>query len=245
LVPGDILSKLKIILLAAVVIAAGVGFLFLPVREWFAQLQGQVESLGAIGPVVMIAAYAVTTVLLIPGSALTIGAGTLFGLGTGAVVVIIGANLGALCSFLLARTFLREKVARWAEAKPKFAAIDRAIGQAGFKMVLLLRLSPAFPFTLLNYLLGLTTVSVGSYVLANLLGMLPGIFLYVYIGATARDALTGGPGGDAGLFQQVLKYVGLLATLAVVVMVTRVARKAIAQAEAAEQPPGRHTSEVR
>ena len=105
---------------------------------------------------------------------------------------VIGANLGALCSFLLARTFLRERVSNWATGNPRFASLDRAIAREGFKVVLLSRLSPVFPFTLFNYFLGLTNVGVSSYVLANLIGMLPGSFLYVYFGATAREALAGG-----------------------------------------------------
>lgn len=219
----------KALLIAFIIIVIGVGFLFLPVRQWLLQLQGQIESLGAIGPVVFALAYVVLTVLLVPGSALTLGAGAIFGLWLGAITVIVGANLGALCSFLLARTFLREKVVRWAEANPKFAALDRAIGREGFKMVLLTRLSPVFPFTLLNYFLGLTNVRTGAYVAANLIGMLPGTFLYVYLGAAAREALHGA--SDATVFRQILKYVGLLATIAVVTLVTRVAKKALAQVE--------------
>ncbi|MFQ5850068.1 MAG: TVP38/TMEM64 family protein [Candidatus Binatia bacterium] len=228
-------QNLKIILTVAVLIGVAIGFLFLPVRQWFFQLEGQVEKLGAAGPVAVAVAYVVMTPLLIPGSAITVGAGTIFGLGIGVLVVIFGANVGALCSFLLARTFLRERVARWVESNPKFVSLDRAIGREGFKMVLLSRLSPAFPFTLLNYLLGLTAVRTGSYVLANLLGMLPGTFLYVYIGAAARDALSGEITGSASLFQQSLKIAGLLATIAVVVIVTRLARKAMAEAESTEQ----------
>lgn len=220
----------KVFLIASIVVAAGVGFLFLPAREWFAQFQDLIESLGAVGPVVFALAYVVLTVLLIPGSALTLAAGAIFGLWIGVITVIIGSNLGALCSYLLARTFLREKVAQWAEANPKFAALDRAIGREGFKMVLLTRLSPIFPFTLLNYFLGLTTVRMVPYVVANVIGMAPATFLYVYIGAAARDALGGGA-EDAAVFKQILKYVGLLATIAVVALVTRLAKKALAQAE--------------
>lgn len=229
------MRNLKAALIAVLLIAIGIGFLFLPIRQWFLQLEGQVESLGVAGPVVVAVAYVLMTVLLIPGSAITIGAGTIFGLGTGVLVVIFGANLGAFCSFLLARTFLREKVALWAQSNPKFGSLDRAIGREGFKMVLLSRLSPVFPFTLLNYLLGLTTVSTGSYVLANLLGMLPGTFMYVYIGTAARDALAGGAAGEATFFQQGLKYIGLAATVAVVIIVTRMARRAMAEAEMADR----------
>ena len=98
-------------------------------------------------------------------------------------------------------------------------------------MVLLTRLSPVFPFVLLNYFLGLTAVRTGSYVLANLIGMLPATFLFVYIGAAARDALAGQMDASAGFYQQNLKVVGLLAAVAVVVVVTRIARKALREAE--------------
>jgi pyruvate/2-oxoglutarate dehydrogenase complex dihydrolipoamide dehydrogenase (E3) component/uncharacterized membrane protein YdjX (TVP38/TMEM64 family) len=227
----------KVSLLVVLVFGLAVGFLFLPIRQWFTMFEGYVRSLGAIGPLVVALAYVVTTVLFIPGSALTIGSGTLFGLKTGFLVVLIGANLGALCAFLLARTLLREKVASWAQGNPKFGSLDRAIGRQGFKMVFLIRLSPAFPFNLLNYLLGLTAVSTGAYLLANLLGMLPGILLYVYIGATARDALAA-QADPVAFYQQALKYVGLFATIAVVFIVTRLARKALREAELEQETSG-------
>ncbi|HKX50583.1 MAG TPA: FAD-dependent oxidoreductase, partial [Candidatus Binatia bacterium] len=222
-------SKTIVVILMLSAIIAGV--LFLPVRQWFIDFESYVQSLGAVGPVVVMLAYILSTVLFIPGSALTIGSGTLFGLTTGFAVVFLGANLGALCSFLLARTLLRDKVANWAAANPKFRSLDQAIGKQGFKMVLLTRLSPVFPFVLLNYFLGLTAVRAAPYVLANLIGMLPATFLFVYIGAAARDALAGQMDASAGFYQQILKVVGLLATVAVVVVVTRIARKALREAE--------------
>jgi pyruvate/2-oxoglutarate dehydrogenase complex dihydrolipoamide dehydrogenase (E3) component/uncharacterized membrane protein YdjX (TVP38/TMEM64 family) len=226
-------NRAIIFLLVVAAIVAGV--LFLPVRQWFMEFDSYVKSLGAVGPFVVVLVYVICTVLFIPGSAITVGAGTLFGLKTGFVVVVLGANLGALCAFLLARTFLREKVARWAEGNPKFRSLDQAIGQQGFKMVLLTRLSPVFPFVLLNYFLGLTAVRTRAYVLANLLGMLPATFLFVYIGAAARDAIAGQMDASAGFYQQILKYIGLLATVAVVVIVTRIARKALREAEQAHE----------
>jgi pyruvate/2-oxoglutarate dehydrogenase complex dihydrolipoamide dehydrogenase (E3) component/uncharacterized membrane protein YdjX (TVP38/TMEM64 family) len=222
-------SKAIIVILLFGIIIAGI--LFLPVRQWFMHFETYVQSLGAIAPAVVVLAYILSTVLFIPGSALTIGSGTLFGLTTGFVVVFLGANLGAVSSFLLARTLLRDKVANWAAANPKFRSLDQAIGKQGFKMVLLTRLSPVFPFVLLNYFLGLTAVRTAPYVLANLIGMLPATFLFVYIGAAARDALAGQMDASAGFYQQILKVVGLLATIAVVVVVTRIARKALREAE--------------
>ena len=225
------MNNRKAILLAVILLAVGIGFLFLPVKAWMLALQGGIKSLGWLGPLVFALLYVIATVLLIPGSALTLAAGAIFGLWVGAATVIVGANLGALCSFWLAKTKLRAKVSEWAAGNPKFAALDRAIGQNGFKMVTLTRLSPAFPFTLLNYFLGLTSVRTGSYVLANLLGMLPATFLYVYFGSLAGETLTGATTGSASVWQFVLKIVGLFATIGVVVFVTRTARKAMTEAE--------------
>lgn len=240
------MNNRKALLIGLILLAVGVGFLFLPVKAWTLSLQDWIQSLGWIGPIVFVAIYVVATMLLIPGSALTLAAGAIFGLWVGAVTVIVGANLGALASFLLAKTRLRAKVQEWAQANPKFAALDRAIGQNGFKMVTLTRLSPAFPFTLLNYLLGVTSVKTGAYVAANLVGMLPATFLYVYLGSLAGDTLTGAVSGGASTFQFVLKIVGLLATIFVVVFVTRTARKAIAEAESNAQTTGEiQPSEVR
>lgn len=221
----------KKLFVACLIIGLAAAIFFLPFRDWFARFEEYVKSLGSLGPVVVALAYVVTTVLFIPGSAITIGAGTLFGLKTGFFVVLVGANLGALCAFLLARTLLRERVIKWAQGNARFRSLDRAIGSQGFKMIFLTRLSPAFPFNLLNYLLGLTAVRTGAYVLANLLGMLPGMFLYVYLGAAARDVLAGPAAGALDFYQQLLKYVGLLATVAVVVIVTRAARKALREAD--------------
>jgi uncharacterized membrane protein YdjX (TVP38/TMEM64 family) len=186
-----------------------------------------VKSFGILAPLAYGLVYVVATLLLIPGSVLTLGAAPLFGFWQGLLIVVISANTAALCAFLLARTALRDRVARWAADNPKFAALDRAIGLNGFKMVFLSRLSPAFPFTLLNYLLGLTNVRIGDYILANLLGMLPGTFLYVYLGSTATNVVAGG----TSIGQTILRIVGLLATLAIVVFVTRIARQAILEAK--------------
>jgi pyruvate/2-oxoglutarate dehydrogenase complex dihydrolipoamide dehydrogenase (E3) component/uncharacterized membrane protein YdjX (TVP38/TMEM64 family) len=225
----------KAIIVVLVVAAVGSTVLLLPVRQWFTDFENYIRSFGAAGPLIVVLIYVLSTVLFIPASAITVGAGSLFGLQIGFVVVILGANLGALCSFLLARSFLREKVATWAAGNAKFRSLDRAIGRQGFKVVLLTRLTPVFPFVLLNYFLGLTAVRTGAYVLANLIGMLPAMFLFVYIGAAARDALAGQPDASPDFYQQMFKYAGLAATIAVVVIGTRIARSALREAEQEEE----------
>ncbi len=216
----------KIFLLVFVIAGAVSVLLFRSSHDWLGRIEQYIQGLGATGPIVAVLVYTAATVLFVPGSALSIAAGALFGLRTGFLVAFTGANLGALLAFFLTRTYLRDTVVRWAEGRPKFRAFDRAVAMQGFKMVLLSRLSPAFPFTLLNYLLGLTAIRPGAYVIANLLGMLPGAILYIYIGAGARDALYG-----LEDYQRAIKYVGLIATLTLVVLLTLMARKALRQAE--------------
>ncbi|HVR15160.1 MAG TPA: FAD-dependent oxidoreductase, partial [Candidatus Limnocylindrales bacterium] len=227
----------KAVLVVALLASIGIVGFLLPVRAWFAEFEAYVHSLGAIGPAIYALGYVVLTVLLFPASFVTLGAGTLFGLKTGLFVALAGANLGALCSFLLARTFLRQKVMLWTAPYPKFRFLDEAIGKQGFKMVLLCRLSPIFPFILLNYFLGLTAVRTAAYVMANMLGMLPAMFLFVYIGATARAALEVQPTAT-DFYQEILKYLGLAATVLLLVVVTRIARKALREAEQALEGGG-------
>src|SRR6185436_4128309 len=121
----------KAIIVVLVVAAVGSTVLLLPVRQWFTDFENYIRSFGAAGPLIVVLIYVLSTVLFIPASAITVGAGSLFGLQIGFVVVILGANLGALCSFLLARSFLREKVATWAAGNAKFRSLDRAIGRQG------------------------------------------------------------------------------------------------------------------
>ena len=220
------MNNRKVVLGGLVVIAIGIALMFLPLKSWGAELQSWIKSFGLIAPLVFILAYIVTTVFMIPGSILTLIAGAVFGLWFGVLYVIIGSNLGALAAYLLAKTKLREKFMKMTEGNPKFAALDQAIGENGFKMVLLTRLSPAFPFTLLNYFLGLTSVKISAYVVGNFLGMLPATFLYVYLGSLANVAV-----GSVSKWQLVMRIVGLLATIGVVIYVTRLARKAMKEAE--------------
>jgi len=190
-----------------------------------------VEGLGLWGPLVFIAGYSVAVVAFVPASLLTLAAGAIFGIGEGVAYVFLAATLGAGASFLISRYVARQAVERRLEGNEKFAAIDRAVGEQGRRIVFLLRLSPVFPFNLLNYGLGLTRVRFADYLVACL-GMLPGTFLYVYSGKAAGDvaALAGGAAPERGAGQTALMIVGLAATAVVTVLVTRIARRALAEA---------------
>jgi uncharacterized membrane protein YdjX (TVP38/TMEM64 family) len=192
------------------------------------QFAAWVDSLGVLGPVVFILGYAAAVVAFVPGSVLTLAAGAIFGLATGVVYVFIAAVLGSSAAFLVSRYLARAAIEQRIAGNARFAAIDRAVGAQGRKIVFLLRLSPVFPFTLLNYALGLTRVRFVDYLAASI-GMLPGTLLYVYYGKLAGDvaALAGGAAVEKGAGYYAVLAVGLIATIAVTAVVTRTARKAL------------------
>ena len=195
------------------------------VQDLLKQALDWVAHLGPWGAVLFIAIYVVATVMFVPGSVLTLGAGAVFGVVWGSIYVSIAATLGATCAFLVGRYLARNAVARKIEGNERFAAIDRAVANQGWKIVGLTRLSPVFPFTLLNYAFGITRVKLGHYVLASWIGMMPGTVMYVYLGSLAKAA-SGERTRTTG--EWVLYGVGLLATVVVTVFVTRIAKKALA-----------------
>jgi uncharacterized membrane protein YdjX (TVP38/TMEM64 family) len=223
---GSKLAKGAVVLLIlALLIAAGraLGGYIPQFAEW-------VETLGLWGPLVFVAGYAGATVAFIPGSLLTLAAGAIFGLAKGTAYVFIGATLGSALAFLVARYVARQAVERRLEGHPTFDVVDKACGREGLKIVFLLRLSPAFPYNLLNYALGLTSVRFRDYFIASL-GMIPATFLFVYYGKALGSlaAVAGGAPIERGTEYWVVLGLGLVATLVVTTLVTRLARKALKQ----------------
>ncbi|MFQ5690995.1 MAG: VTT domain-containing protein [Gemmatimonadota bacterium] len=198
---------------------------------WVARLRNWVQGFGPAAPLVYGLVYILGVVFFLPGSSLTIGAGLLFGIGLGTLVVALSATTGASLAFLLARHWMRHRVEGWVERRPRLAAVDRAVASQGWKVVALTRLSPAFPFNVLNYFYGLTAVGFWPYALTSALTMLPGTLLYVYIGVAGAD-VTSALTGAADWGATALKLTGLAATLLVVVLVTRVARRELDRATA-------------
>ena len=213
-----------ILVIAALMAAAR----FLPVKECFLSLLDWTKGLGFWGPLVVGIFYILACVLLLPGSVLTIGSGFLFKLVGGTITVSVASTLGACAAFWVGRTLARSWVERKVAGNPKFAAIDGAVGREGFKIVLLTRLSPVFPFNLLNYAFGVTRVRFGSYALASWIGMLPGTIMYVYFGSAARSLAEAASGsGDQPLAARIFFWAGLAVAIVVAVTVTRVARRAL------------------
>jgi uncharacterized membrane protein YdjX (TVP38/TMEM64 family) len=203
-------------------------------RQLGGQVEGflrWVEGLGAWAPAAFVLGYALATVAFIPGSILSLAAGALFGVLAGAAYVFLGAALGSTAAFLIARYVARARVERWVRGDRRFDAVDRAVADDGRRIVFLLRLSPAFPFNLLNYALGLTRVRLGDYLLAAF-GMVPGILLYVYSGHVAGSVaqLAAGAEVERGAGYYAVLALGLLATVGVTVVVTRRARRALGEA---------------
>lgn len=198
------------------------------------QLLGGVEeavaSAGALGPLLFIAAYVVATVLLVPGSVLTLAAGALFGPLLGTAVVSVASTLGASAAFLVGRYLARPAVERRIASNRKFSAVDAAIAAKGPRIVLLLRLSPLFPFTLLNYALSLTSIEFGPYVLSSWAGMLPGTVAYVALGGAGRAAAETAAGAGLDPLRLGLYVVGAVATLWVTKIISQTATKALQEA---------------
>ncbi|MDF7808400.1 TVP38/TMEM64 family protein [Pontiellaceae bacterium B12219] len=188
-----------------------------------------IKELGPTGMGVFALLYIVACVFFIPGSLLTLGAGTIYGVVTGSILVSISSVLGATTAFLVGRYFARGFISKKIEGNARFSAIDNAVAAEGWKIVGLTRLSPVFSFNLLNYAYGLTRVSLKEYVLASWIGMLPGTVMYVYIGSLAGDLASLGaetaqaPSGA----RWIINIVAFLATVLVTVYVTKIAKKAL------------------
>jgi uncharacterized membrane protein YdjX (TVP38/TMEM64 family) len=203
------------------------------VKDWLENLTRSLDGLGALGGVFYALAYVAAALLFVPGIILTIGAGALFGLGWGMVIVSIASTSAAALAFLIARHVARKRVAKLVARDRRFEAIDRAIAERGWTIVLLLRLSPLVPFSLSNYLYGLTSVPFLRYVAASWAGMLPGTFLYVSLGSAGRSL---GAGGGKSPWEWALLGAGLAATAAVTLLLTRMARKQLGQDPAGRTP---------
>lgn len=231
-VQGNNKSRFKtsypILAVCAVAMVIGGLIWMLPVQSYLTATLEWTKGLGFWGPLVVVLAYVAATVLFLPGSVLTLGSGFLFGVAMGTVWASLGSTLGAAAAFLVGRTVARDWVAHKVSGKPIFTAIDEAVGEEGAKIVFLTRLSPIFPFNLLNYAFGLTRVRFWHYFFASWIGMLPGTVMYVYLGSAARSLAQIAAGRvEGGSAQRIFFWIGLAATVAVAVFVTRIARRAL------------------
>ena len=195
-----------------------VGYRLLPLQEWISAFQEWVQGFGILGWFIFAIVYALTTFLLVPGSFLTLAAGVIWGF-WGFPIVVVGATLGSALSFIAARFWFHDRVQSRVKAYPKFKAVNEAIGDEGWKVVFLLRLSPALPFSLQNWFLGITPVGFWPSQIATFFGIMPGTLLYVWIGSLGGAAAGGSD--DMSIAKYVVFGIGLLATLVVTILVTK------------------------
>lgn len=215
-------------LLAVALVALVLALRSLPLTEWLEAALVWIDGHRTFAWIVFILTYIVATVLLMPAFLLTLAAGFVFGLPFGVALVSAGSTLGACSSFLVGRYFARGWVERRIESHSGFRALDLATRHEGFVIVFLVRLSPLFPYNLINYGLSLTAVRFRDYALASWIGMLPVIVLYVYIGTAASDLsqLIGGD-LDTGWAGRVALFAGLAATVVLIVFITRKATRVL------------------
>ncbi len=231
----------RVIRLLSLIVLAGAVLLLmraLPLERLIGLAQGWIDGLGMWGPLALGALYVAAALLFVPGSLLTLAAGAIYGLALGTVIVSLASTTAVALAFLIARYAARDRVRAMVAQSPKLAAVDEAIGREGWKIVALLRLSPAVPFNLQNYLYGVTAVGFWPTVAASWVAMLPGTFMYVYLGSIGRTAAAGGATSPA---EWALRGVGLAATVAVTVYVARLARRAIQERTTIESGEARRT----
>ncbi|KAJ4755318.1 SNARE associated Golgi protein family [Rhynchospora pubera] len=230
-------AALRISLLLFLLIGIVTAFVTLPVEKILKDFLYWIkQSLGPWGPLVLALAYIPLTVLAVPASVLTLGGGYLFGLFLGFIADSIGATIGATAAFLLGRTIGRPYVISKLKDYPKFQAVAIAIQRSGFKIVVLLRLVPLLPFNMLNYLLSVTPVSIGEYMLATWLGMMPITLALVYVGTTLKDLADVTHGwSEISTTRLVFIACGFTVSVILIICVTRVAKASLEKA-LAENP---------
>lgn len=207
-------------LLAALAVAA----FALPLREWSEALQERVIDLGALGAVVFMLVFVVGVVALVPGSLLSITAGAAYG-AWGVPISLAAAIAGASLAFLIARHLARKPVESWMRGRRRVRAVEQAVNEEGWKVVLLLRLSPLVPFNLQNYLLGVTDIAFRHYLTATSVGIVPGTLVNVYLGTLAH-----GGASDRGALEWSFFAFGLAASVALAWIIARKAKRKLAEA---------------
>ena len=220
-----------VLILIAIVAVLVLGGKYLDLQQRIADALEWIKNMGTAGMGVFAGLYILACVFFIPGSLLTLGAGAIYGVVVGSLIVSVSSTLGATVAFLVGRYVARGWIAKKIEGNARFSAIDDAVADEGWRIVGLTRLSPIFSFNLLNYAYGLTRVSLCEYVLASWIGMMPGTVMYVYLGSLAGDLASLGAETDRATTpgEWALYGLGLLATIGVTIYVTKIAKKALAE----------------
>jgi uncharacterized membrane protein YdjX (TVP38/TMEM64 family) len=229
--PGFVTAGLVLRVAATVVVIAAIVALVRSAGDEIPRFAAWVHAQGAWAPLAYVAGYAVLTLAFVPGALPTMAAGAVFGLGPGTVYAFLGEVLGGVAAFWLARGLARPWIEPRLARSRRFTALDRTVAVEGRRIVAMLRLSPAIPFNVLNYALGFSTIRFSDYLLASC-AMLPGAFLYVYYGKLIGDvaALAAGTPVPHDAVYWTATLLGLGATIAVSIVLARVATRALKEA---------------
>lgn len=220
----------KLIALLVIVAALVLAARYFGIQDGIRRVLQYIHDLGPWAPLAYIAFYAIACIFAIPGSVLTLSGGFLFGLGIGIVLVSVGATLGATLAFIVGRYLLRDWIVEKIGHNLKFQALDEAVGREGWRIVLLVRLCPIFPFPVINYGFGITRIPLRQYILASWIGMLPAMVALVYIGSLASSLASLGSGGRTRTpLEWTLYGIGFIMVIVVTIYITRVARRALAE----------------
>lgn len=222
--------RLAILIGCAVTIALAA--IFLPLGKILFAFIETARALGPRGPLLLAVVYIPACLFFVPGMILALTAGYLFGVTIGTVAVSVGSTLGATAAFIAGRTLGRDLVEAGISQNPERMKIDRALTEHGFKVVLMIRLSPLVPFNVFNYLFGLSGISLRDYVIGSWLGMIPATVMYVYLGTLLKTFEESGgiPGGSG---RATLLVGGLAAIIAVTVLAVSVVARIVREASAA------------
>ena len=223
------LGRLALVAVVAAGIALGVAYRQSLTPE---RLQEWIGALGVWGPIVYTALYVAAPSLFIPGAAITLAAGALFGPVWGTLYAVIGSVTGSALAFLLARYLAGEWVER--RASGMLRQVKEGVDAEGWRFVAFVRLVPLFPFNLLNYVLGLTGIPLRTYVLTSAICMFPGTVGYVYLGYAGREALLGGQ----NLVQKITIALAVFAVLVFLPLLVRRMRSMRKAALGAAGAPG-------
>lgn len=194
----------------------------------------QVAELGSLGALYFFAIYVIAECLALPATPLTLSAGYLFGLPQGIALTILSGSVAAAIAFTLSRTLLRPQIEKIAAESEDFQRINKAVEKEGFKIIVLLRLSPLLPFSISNYIFGLTSVSFSDFLAATLLGFTPGTAALITLSSTFRDVALAGDGADQSWF---VPAVGIFFTFGLLKLVTDIARETVDEAVKSERIP--------
>jgi uncharacterized membrane protein YdjX (TVP38/TMEM64 family) len=212
----------------------------LPIGKVVTYLESLLDRLGPFAMVVFAVIYVVDALILGPAWLFALAAGLAFGLVKGGLLVWASATVAAAIGFLMARYLARHRIEHLVKKNEKYEAVDRAIKRHGWKVVLLLRISPLLPYTISNYIYGLTAVDFAHYLIASAIGLVPMVAVYVSIGAAGREAaLAAAGGGHHSVVEIVVLAVGIVFTIGAAILIARAARRELAEMRGGKELVGR------